>query len=332
MKQHIYRISHKFIIGLSFFLCISFSLTAQAWDATGHIIIAKIAQDSLTPIAKQDINELIDATSFATSFPRFTPYIYSASWPDYYIHNVKVPKGIQTDLLNTLINITQDWHYTDTPFVINNITPKPVSVNNSVWATNYLMHAIPELIKKKNYNQAAYYLVFLTHIVGDIHQPLHDSDFYSSAFPNSDMGGNLYNINGPYGITELHALWDESLGRFNNWPNFSPNAGYRPPVDNILMYANAFEQFCYIQNDLEPSNWEKESHQIAVNFVYPVNNEFAPKIDGTPSPTYITEGRHIAATQMCLAGKRLAAILDNIFTAPLYSINIDPAMKHQRRF
>lgn len=34
----------------------------------------------------------------------------------------------------------------------------------------------------------------LLHLVGDIHQPLHNSNFYNASYVSGDMGGNLLKI------------------------------------------------------------------------------------------------------------------------------------------
>jgi len=48
----------------------------------------------------------------------------------------------------------------------------------------------------------------LIHVVGDLHQPLHSSAFYSKDYPNSDFGGNLYRVQYQGKTQNWHKLWD----------------------------------------------------------------------------------------------------------------------------
>ena len=74
-----------------FLPAIALSFSAHAWDVTGHVIIAQIAYDNLTPIAREDVNYLTECTSFSEHYPNFSPYIYSAPWPDQFKHTVEHP-------------------------------------------------------------------------------------------------------------------------------------------------------------------------------------------------------------------------------------------------
>lgn len=289
--------------------------TAEAWDATGHVIVAQIAYDNLTPIAQHDVDYLTEQTDFARTFPDFSTFVYSAPWPDYLNYDVKNSDPVTKDIFIMLRGETKTWHYDDDPIVIGKY--KPITSNsNSVWAINYLIPQLSHMIQSKNYNLAVYDLVFITHIVGDIHQPLHNATLYDSDFPKGDVGGNLYKIQSTFGAKELHAVWDESLGEFNGWAGYSPNAGYHPPLDKVEQTAAQFQTLCGQRKakDLNPATWEKKSHKLAKNYVYPIKNNNAPGIGQTLSKTYIAGGQKIAAYQMCLAGKRLAGILNGIFT------------------
>ena len=308
----------KYLSNLVIVLVLLTSISTYAWDATGHIIVAQIAYDNLTPIAKKDIDDLFKTTGFSKQFPTFSPYIYSAPWPDYLNYDIKAPKGNAEDIFDFWKNVTISWHYINDPIVIGNFQPPKISPNNSVFAVQYLIQALSEAINRKQYNLAIYDLIFLTHIIGDIHQPLHSSTLYDKDFPNGDLGGNYYKIHSSFGATELHAAWDGSLGRFENWPHFSGRPGYHPPQSLVENTAMQFESACNQQaNDTDPNTWEKEAHDIAMNFVYPMHNSSAPKPNDSLTQNYITSGQAVAAKQMCLAGKRLAAVLNNEFTSSI---------------
>lgn len=51
---------------------------------------------------------------------------------------------------------------------------------------------------------------YLLHLVGDIHQPLHSTNYFNETFKNGDLGGNLIKITLLNGTTNfnLHAYFD----------------------------------------------------------------------------------------------------------------------------
>jgi hypothetical protein len=289
-----------------------------AWNATGHIIVAQIAYNHLTPVAKQDVDYLIQQTDFGKTFPQFTPYVYSAPWPDYLNYDLKEPEGDAKDIDDFLRIETKSWHYTDDPIVIGDYHPAAESVSNAIWAIQYLIPNLSELLKAKEYTMAAYDLVFITHIVGDIHQPLHGATLFDADFPDGDRGGNLYKIKSGFHAKELHAAWDDSLGQFAQWEKTGSDE-YHPPLDKIQATANQIESSCddTAAQNTNPTDWEKESHQIAENFVYPIKNADAPQINELLSERYVKDGQAIADQRLCLAGKRLATILNAVFTKPI---------------
>lgn len=298
------------------FVClVFFAMRTFSWDAVGHIIVAEIAYQHLTPTAKNDIDNLFKRAHFSLNFPAFTPYAYSAPWPDYLDYEIKVPTDNRREIFSYLINSATSWHYIDDPIEVGHLKHvilKP-DVDNSVWAVNYLVPKLKGDVSNKRDNFSVYDLIFLTHIVGDIHQPLHNASLYNDQFPMGDVGGNLYRIKPFNNITELHALWDESLGRFLGMPGFCVKAGCRPPQAALEKIAKNFSVLCGAQNDLKPEDWERQSHLIAENFVYPIKNNLAPNPGEALKASYIALGQQVAAKQMCRAGKRLAAVLNAIF-------------------
>src|ERR1035438_7776845 len=99
------------------------------------------------------------------------------------------------------------WHFIDTPFSTDGTALPQVSLLNSAQKIAVFRQALatsePDLLK-------SYDLVWLLHLVGDIHQPLHCATRVTKAKPLGDLGGNLVVINGP--AKELHAFWDDAVG------------------------------------------------------------------------------------------------------------------------
>ena len=61
----------------------------------------------------------------------------------------------------------------------------------------------------------SYDLVWLIHLVGDVHQPLHAAERYRQNDPNGDSGGNGVKLRCAAAVacaSNLHSLWDGMLG------------------------------------------------------------------------------------------------------------------------
>jgi hypothetical protein len=57
---------------------------------------------------------------------------------------------------------------------------------------------------------------YILHVVGDMHQPLHNSAFFNETFPKGDLGGNLMKVVLQNGTTvNLHAYWDAGAFRIH---------------------------------------------------------------------------------------------------------------------
>lgn len=154
---------------------------------------------------------------------------------------------------------------------------------------------------------------FLVHFVGDVHQPLHAAELYSSQFPQGDRGGNSFPIAGFNWTKELHALWDAGLGQWVDDPVRPLNDTGRAWLASeaaAVMAANPLASLAREVAITAPAAWANESYAIADTFVYTCPQ--AP----TPIPAaYIAQGQAIALTRVALGGYRLATLLQFIFHA-----------------
>ena len=72
----------------------------------------------------------------------------------------------------------------------------------------------PVLMKKFDNDEnvaKSYALRLLIHYMGDIVQPFHCESRYSKAYLKGDKGANAFPLPDHYGVSELHALFDEVL-------------------------------------------------------------------------------------------------------------------------
>src|ERR1700683_70251 len=156
------------------------SIPALGWGPEGHSLIARIAEAQLTPAVHAKVVEILGPNVTMASV---------ASWPDE-IRRSRPETG--------------EWHYIDIPIDqphldMSRDCPKGDCVIKKIEDFEVVLHDpnMPAVQRREA-------LMFLFHFVGDMHQPLHDSD-------NKDQGGNDVRVTYNGRNTNLHSLWDSGL-------------------------------------------------------------------------------------------------------------------------
>jgi nuclease S1 len=169
---------------LSSALCLVLVLTstreAWAWGAHGHRIATRVAEGRLTPEARAAIRGLLHEGDTLVEL---------ANWADHEGHDA-VPGSAA-------------WHYVNVPITATRYDPRDCPGGNCVVARiKHFRNVLADPRAPLRERQRA--LLFLVHLVEDVHQPLHVGD-------NRDRGGNLTQIQFLGGGTNLHRIWDSEL-------------------------------------------------------------------------------------------------------------------------
>lgn len=181
----------------------------------------------------------------------------------------------------------------------------------------------------------AFALKMLVHVVGDVHQPLHNAEW------NSDVGGNgrrvtFFNSNTLQGtFYDLHKVWDSSL--LERMVQLAmAQEKKQSPQEALNHYLNAgdVDQFArflnrridqavaagWFEGSSKPKDWAWEAHELAVKFSYNgAKKNFQSAFDGSGSgilkvdDTYLNAARPALLNQVMRAGYRLATLLDQAF-------------------
>lgn len=274
----------RLLIVIPFLLLYPFA--SFAWNAIGHMVIANIAYQNIQPHTKNEIEKLIGY--FHKEYSDINSFVQIVTWPD--------------SIRSQKIEMFTHWHYIDKPFSKgkeNEKLPNIIDEDNAVWALGQITKVVKN-DRANNYERARF-LAFFAHIVSDLHQPLHTVSYVSQAYPQGDKGGNLYQVRYQGDKTKLHHLWDNGVGLING-------------KDNVLsltktittLYPRSF--FGNKVNDLEPEHWLTEGMANAKNYVYAIQE------NQETDNAYIEKGQKIAQQEIALAGYRLAAMLDKVFT------------------
>jgi len=295
----------------------------KAWNNFGHLVVAYVAYSRLDPAARAKVDLLLSLNPyFAGRWSRQLPpgasdadrnaYIFmlAATWPDVIkrddqYHNDGDRNGDRPSGPDVARNTGYDdfnrhkyWHFVDRPFSIDGTAlpsiPSPNAETQITVFRQVLHSGAADGLK-------SYDLVWLLHLVGDVHQPLHAATRVSKAHPDGDSGGNDVHFCGqtaPQCASELHAFWDGILGYSNDLAAAkSFAAGLKVPLVRPGAAGPA-------------GKWIKESFQLSKADVY------APPVgpgDGPYRATrkYTDRARRIARKRVALAGARLAAILNS---------------------
>ncbi|KHK93443.1 S1/P1 nuclease [Novosphingobium malaysiense] len=212
---------------------------ALAWGAYGHRTVAAIAMKNVTPHTRAEIRRILHAE----------PQLVTPDCPVKTLEDASVwPDCVRQD--GARWAYTFPWHYQNIsvcrPFDIKakcaygNCVSAQVERNARLLADRRLPA-----------EQRLEALMFLTHFVGDLHQPLHVGE-------NDDLGGNR--IKADYGIApglNLHWIWDGPEAE-------RAISSANPPL--VRRYSAA-EKARFATGSVE--DWARESWQVSRDFLYP---------------------------------------------------------------
>ncbi len=292
---------------------------ASAWDGVGHMAVAYVAYQHLSPATKTRANKLIrlnpDYHKWLATIPQGTPaakrkmmiFMIAATWPDQIrskpgYTDDGTQGGNRPDGATSVQNIGYPdhlhhkyWHFVDTPFSTDGTALPAIPTPNAGTqiATFRSVLASTESDKLKSYD-----LVWLLHLVGDVHQPLHAATRVSSTDPQGDNGGNKVMLCTAPCKNELHAFWDNLLGTGSS-PATAITVGKSLPDANSTLAAKK-----------DAADWIKESFDAAQSDVYvtPVGAGDGPF---TLTTAYRNAAKDTAKQRVALAGVRLANLLND---------------------
>jgi len=298
----------------AFALLVGSASPGHCWDRAGHMVIAQIAYDRLSPAAKQAVDSRI--TLFESD-----PLV--AGLPDKYKPYNAVTVAAFMDDLRDETKIYNTWHYVDLP---DDADKKTVLEKFDSEDDPNVYEAIVDKCEKTLKDPAskpadsARMLAFLFHFAGDIHQPLHaigrqkgGNDYHIEELPGADPNWTIKN---------LHSFWDNAY-RYDvvdgkiavTYNKLDLPRTMHPDDPDLKAFADkivseAGDNVKDQSKDIDPVDWALESHDIAVKFAFPAGD---PK---SLSPDYVKHARKIAFERMALAGERLATLLNTIFSTP----------------
>jgi hypothetical protein len=318
------------------------STPANAWNARGHMTVAAIAWQKMDPAAKRRAIALVKLNpdySLWMSRPGIDAlpeterdriaFMEAATWPDDLKQRVcsnaptciidegYTPADAEADqnIGYRDRRLRRYWHFKNLPFSTDGTpTRPPFRVNAETQ-----IGALGQSLAQAGLNQDArsFNLVWLLHLVGDVHQPLHATARFTADDPRGDAGGNGVIVCRPHPARcvtrgrpdSLHGLWDDAIGTS---PSATSAARKADDLIDQLNDRNSFLSRVVASASLNApvAEWMTESLAIAKLHAYaaPIGAGRGPHF---PDSTYRNNAGSIAEQRIVIAGLRLANLLND---------------------
>jgi hypothetical protein len=281
-----------------------------AWDDFGHMTVAAVAWQHLTPLARERAIALLRLNPDYERWVReaspdqrdVVAFLRASTWADAIKHEAGyVDDGDRPEGADANLNVGYEdrrehryWHFVDVPFSPD-ATPLPdVPAPNAATRIADFRRVLADPTAPATLR--SYDLTWVLHLVGDLHQPLHAVSRFTHDLPQGDLGGNRIRLCDPPCRQELHYFWDRALGRGS-------------PAEALALAPQLPLPPRRKVTDTRIEDWLEESGRIGRHEVY------APPIGLAAGPYALTDdyrerALNIARTQIALAGRRLAVLLN----------------------
>jgi hypothetical protein len=300
------------------------SVSSFAWDDVGHKITAYIAWQRMSPDTREAVIRILRSAPEDSHLSAF--YMQYGPEPE------QIRKLEYFMLVATWADIVRDrafdnrykkyhksnWHYDDTFWkqvsgkveILSGFEEGGVAVDRLIEFDKVIRNA------SASDKDKAIAIAWISHLTGDIHQPLHTSARVTDLEPKGDQGGNLFLLT-PQGTprenqSNLHWFWDSIVGR-----NI-PLKGEMCERDYIVSMARRIikkHSFASVNAKLKLGaydDWKQET------FKFNATDVFSPDLVRfqTPPERYKRNAFRVAEHQLALAGYRLGETLNRVFAAP----------------
>jgi hypothetical protein len=220
---------------------------AWAWNRDGHRIVCRIAWQLLDQTRRTAVDRLTSVYRDPDGQP-VGAYWDACSYAD------DVRAKANTAPAWSRFATFETWHYANVPRSTTALPTPPCESFCVVTAINVHGSQLSDQVLFANHAiSRTEALFFLSHWVGDLHQPLH------VGFADDRGGNDVRPIEGGYyNVSNMHALWDGGLlGKLigaTSWQDFA---------DQLAREITPAQQASWIQDS--PTHWAQESYNIATS-------------------------------------------------------------------
>jgi hypothetical protein len=287
------------------FVSLLVAAPAWSWGFTGHRIIALIAEQRLSPPVREKVRKLLMDGQYSLAD-------ISVCADRLRDTDRKRPEDEMCHLVAGAVPSTNGtWHYISIPVPTQAQTLEAFCPQGDCVTAKITSFA--EILRtSKDQAEQRQALLFLVHLVADIHQPLHAVD------RSCDKGGTSERVNffvtgQKHADTNLHHVWDtdELELLMTDYHVTDENA----IAEALIASISPTETESWIEATVEQMAWE--SYRIAIARVYPgvpyqnfCGAKEATLIETDLALSYEEDGSKVVQKQLMKAGVRLAMMLE----------------------
>lgn len=302
------------IVGLivSIITTVGASSEAHAWAPLGHMEVAAIAWGRLDVNVRAKVDALLAlnpdysvwTAGVAPQNRAQLAFVHAATWADdikgrsTYTNDSGTQSGADANVGYTDMLQHRYWHFIDEPYTQDGSATETPATPNALSEITLMTSALADPVTDDGIK--SYDLVWLEHLVGDVHQPLHAVTRYSADFaaPQGDKGGNSEKVVPPGGHSEaLHFFWDNLPGSSTVASEAIRAARHLRPADTTLA------------SKTDPQDWIDESLALAETVAYQgIADGASPQ---SLSASYAAAAKDVADAQVALAGVRLGNLIED---------------------
>ncbi|KAL5553154.1 hypothetical protein UlMin_040555 [Ulmus minor] len=267
--------------------------TVHGWGYDGHFTVCRIAQARLSKAAADAVKQLLPkyAQNDLGSVCIWADHVkFRYPWSSA-LHYIDTPDGLCTYQYNRDCKDLDDLKGRCVAGAINNYTTQLLGYNGGASQSQY------------NLTEA---LLFLSHFVGDIHQPLHVGF-------TSDKGGNTIEVHWYTRKQNLHHIWDDNIIEtaaerfYDSNVNELVSAIQKNITDEWADQVKGWET-CSLNKTTCPDIYASEGIKAACDWAY----KGAPE-GSVLKDDYFLSRLPIVNLRLAQGGVRLAATLNRIF-------------------
>jgi hypothetical protein len=297
------------------------TISVSGWDDVGHKITSYIAWQRMTPEVRERVHKILMAAPEDSDIATF--YVAGSRSEELRKQDHFVLMAYWADIVRDRSSAARfrnyhkaNWHYYDKFWrVVDGKIEYIADPEDGGQALARLIEFDDVIRSLAPDGQKAVPIVWLMHLIGDIHQPLHASARVTDLESKGDQGGNLFLLT-PQGTPRdkqenLHWLWDSIVVR--NMPNSDNecDAEFISKMAEKFMkdhpYAKMQPRFAMGKYD----QWAAESLELAQKEVFSADL----KRFEMPSESYKKKALKIAEERLTLAGYRMGELFNDAFSA-----------------
>ena len=216
---------------------------AMAWSRDGHRIVCRIAWNLLDHARRAEIDRLT-STYRDPDGEAIGSYWDACAFAD----------DVRTKARGTpswkRFGVFETWHFANVPRSTTRLPTPPCQVPCVISAVFVHADSLRLAADDRSRSEA---LFFVSHWIGDLHQPLH------VAFEDDRGGNSIRPIEGDYySVPNLHALWDGALlGKLQGstpWLHFA---------DSLALEISPAQRETWRQGS--PADWAQESYNLVTS-------------------------------------------------------------------